>query len=167
MDAYRELQERLKKLGGGTLSLYQGIVESVEGTTCTVVIDGLAVPDIRLRATTTDDDMELLITPAVGSGVIVGSLTGGYEQLVILSVDRADQIIINGGHHGGLVLVNELTRKLNSLEKELNDLKEVMSTWTPIPQDGGASLKSAVLSWAGQKLRKTQACDLENPKIKQ
>ena len=26
--------------------------------------------------------MELLIIPAVGSGVIVGSLTGGFEQLV-------------------------------------------------------------------------------------
>lgn len=167
MDAYRELQERLKKLGGRTLSLYQGVVESVEDGTCTVIIDGLAIPDIRLRATTTEDDMELLIIPAVGSGVIVGSLTGGFEQLVILSIDRADQIILNGGHRGGLVLVNELTRKLNVLEKDLNDLKEVMSTWTPIPQDGGASLKSAVVSWAGQKLRKTQVRDLENPKIKQ
>ena len=167
MDAYRELQERLKRLGRRTLSLYQGIVESVEGTTCTVVIDGLAMPDIRLRATTTEDDMELLITPAVGSGVIVGSLTGGYEQLVILSIDRADKIILNGGHRGGLVLVHELTQRVNTLERDLNELKESLLAWIPTPQDGGISLKAKLAPWAGRKLVLTQVRDLENPKIKQ
>ena len=167
MDAYRELHERLKKLGESTPSLYQGIVESVEGTTCTVMIDGLSIPDIRLRATTTDDDMELLIIPAVGSGVIVGSLTGGYEQLVILSIDRANQIILNGGHRGGLVLVHELTQRVNSLERELNDLKENLLAWIPTPQDGGMSLKTKLAPWAGRKLILTQVKDLENPKIKQ
>ena len=167
MDAYRELQERLKKLGGKALSLYQGIVESVEGTTCTVVIDGLAIPDIRLRATTTEDDMELLIIPAVGSGVIVGSLTGGFEQLVILSIDRADQIILNGGHRGGLVLVHELTQRVNTLERDLNELKESLLAWIPTPQDGGISLKTKLAPWAGRKLILTQVRDLENPKIKQ
>lgn len=167
MDAYRELQERLKKLGGRTLSLYQGVVESVEGSTCTVTIDGLAIPDIRLRATTTNDDMELLITPAVGSVVIVGSLTGEFDQLVVLSIDRADQIILNGGHRGGLVLVHELTQLVNSLERELNDLKESILAWIPTPQDGGLSLKTKLTSWAGRKLVLTQVRDLENPKIKQ
>ena len=167
MDAYRELQERLKKLGGRTLSLYQGVVESVEGSTCTVTIDGLAIPDIRLRATTTNDDMELLITPAVGSVVIVGSLTGEFDQLVILSIDRADQIILNGGHRGGLVLVHELTQRVNTLERELNDLKESLLAWIPTPQDGGLSLKTKLTPWAVRKLVLTQVRDLENPKIKQ
>ena len=167
MDAYRELQERLRKLGGRALSLYQGVVESVEDGTCTVIIDGLAIPDIRLRATTTEDDMELLIIPAVGSGVIVGSLTGGFEQLVILSIDRADQIILNGGHRGGLVLVHELTQRVNTLERELNDLKESLLAWIPTPQDGGLSLKTKLTPWAGRKLVLTQVRDLENPKIKQ
>ena len=154
MDAYRELQERLKKLGVRTLSLYQGVVESVED-------------DTRLRATTTEDDMELLIIPAVGSGVIVGSLTGEFDQLVILSIDRADQIILNGGHHGGLVLVHELTQLVNSLERELNNLKESILAWIPTPQDGGLSLKTKLTPWAGRKLALTQVRDLENPKIKQ
>lgn len=167
MDAYRELWERLKRLQPRTSYLYQGVVKSVEGLTCTVQIDGLDIPDVRIRATITDDDMELLVTPAIGSGVIVGSLTDEFDQLVVLSIDKAEQIIFHGGHHGGLVLVREIAQRLNVLEQDINDLKQVMSTWTPTPQDGGASLKAKATSWASHTLVQTQARDIENPKIKQ
>ena len=167
MDAYRGLLERLKKLNPGRISLFQGVVESVEGLTCTVQIDGLSIPDVRIRSTITDNDMELLITPAVNSGVIVGSLTGELDQLVVLSIDTAEQIVFDGGHHGGLVLVRELTQSLNALERDINDLKQVLGTWVPQPQDGGASLKSSVMPWANNAVRQTQIKDLENPKIKQ
>lgn len=167
MDQYRELGNRLRGLQPKTAILYQGIVRSVEGKTCSVEIDGLEIADVRLRATTTEEGEELLITPAVGSGVIVGSLTGDITDLVVLSIDRADTISLHGGKQGGLVLVRNLVGRLNTLEDDLNSLKQALSSWTPIPKDGGASLKASTATWAGQRLIKTQATDLENTKIKQ
>lgn len=168
MDAYRELGERLKALSAKrSAPLYQGIVQSIEGNTCTIEVDGIEIPDVRLRASISSDSDELLIIPAIGSVVIVGSLTSDIYQLVVLAVDRADTIIVHGGKRGGLVLVEELTDKLNSIEQEINQLKKILASWTPVPNDGGASLKGALVSWSGSHLTETQRRDIENPNIKQ
>lgn len=167
MDMYRELGERLKGLRHKTVVLYQGEVESVEGKTCTIHIDGLSIPDVRLRATTKEEDEELLITPAVGSMVIVGDLVGDLSQLVILAIDRAETITMHGGKLGGLVIAGNLTERLNAIERDLNALKQACSSWVPIKQDGGAALKASIASWAGQRLTETKIRDLENINIKQ
>lgn len=167
MDQYRVLGDKLRQLSPKQTPLYQGVVRAVEGLTCTVEVDGLEIPDVRLRATTSKEDEELLITPAIGSGVVVGSLTGDIADLVVLSVDRAESIVINGGRLGGLVIVGDLVGKLNTLEKDINSLKRVFTSWIPVPKDGGAALKASVSSWAGQTLIETKVRDLENPKIKQ
>lgn len=166
MDQYRELLERLAHAGGGKPTiLYQGIVAEVADITCTVDIDGLSVPDVRLRASTEVDGAQILLRPAVGSVVIVGSLTGDLDHLVVLSMDRAEEVIINGGSLGGIVKVKELTSKLNTLEREINDIKQVLSSWTPVPNDGGASLKAAVASWAGKPITLTRREDYEDTKV--
>lgn len=167
MDQYRVLGDKLRQLSPKQTPLYQGVVRAVEGLTCTVEVDGLEIPDVRLRATTSDEDEELLITPAIGSGVVVGSLTGDIADLVVLSIDRAESIVINGGHLGGLVIVGKLTQKLNALEEDINNLKKVFVSWVTVPNDGGASLKTSVGSWAGKTITKTQESDLANTKIKQ
>lgn len=167
MDAYRELGERLKGLRPRMSYLYQGVVQSVEGLSCTVIIDGLAIPDVRLRATTTAEDQQLLLRPALGSCVIVGSLTGELDHLVVLAVDQAEELLLHGGHQGGLVLVGQLIDKLNTLERAFNDLKDALASWTPTPQDGGASLKALIASWAAKKIAYSQERELANPKIKQ
>lgn len=167
MDTYRELGERLRSLRQEPRLIFQGIVLSTEGSTCTVDIEGLAIPDIRLRASLQNEDEELLVIPKIGSAVIVASLSGDLNELVVLSVDRAEEIRFHGGHQGGLVLVRELCTKLNALEEEVNNLKDKLRSWTPTPQDGGASLKASISSWARQSLAKTKSEDLENPYIKQ
>lgn len=167
MDVYRELGERLRGMKQTAPILYQGVVKSVEGSTCTVEIDGLDIPDVRLRASTTSDDLELLITPAIGSAVIIGSLSGDLTQLAVLSVDRAETIVIGGGQQGGLVLVHELVQKLNALESDLNTLKKAVQRAVIVPQDGGASFRTSLLSWAGQQLPKTTAQQIANPNVKQ
>ena len=63
--------------------------------------------------------------------------------------------------------MHELTQRVNTLERDLNELKEGLLAWIPTPQDGGISLKTKLAPWAGRKLILTQARDLENPKIKQ
>lgn len=167
MDEYRELRERLSGLQPRRSYLYQGVVQSVEGLSCTVLIDGLAVPDVRLRATMTQEGEELLIRPALGSGAIVGSLTGELDQLVLLMVDKAEELILHGGSQGGLVLVGALCKRLNTLERALNELKQTIAGWTPTPQDGGLSLKAQLTAWTSSTLPITKERELENPKIRQ
>ena len=166
MDPYRELRELLAKIGGGkATNLYQAVVTALSDITCEVSIDGLSIPDVRLRASTEVDGAQIIVRPAVGSVVIVGSLTGDLDHLVVLSMDRAEEVIINGGSLGGIVKVKELTNKLNTLEREINDIKQLLSSWTPVPNDGGASLKAAAASWAGKPLTLTRREDYEDTKV--
>lgn len=167
MDPYRELGETLSRIAGGrSTTLYQGVVTHVSDLTCEVSIDGLSVPDVRLRASTQVDGAQLLLRPAVGSVVIVGTLTGDLDHLVVLSMDQAEEVVINGGELGGLIKVEELTSRFNALEHDVNQLKQILSAWTPIPNDGGASLKGAVSSWAGRQLALTKRGDYEDEKVK-
>ena len=168
MDRYKELHGHLASMAERSkqTTLYQGIVTRVGDLDCEVEIDGLVIPDVRLRASMTADETQLIIRPAVGAAVIVGSLTGDLDQLVVLSVDRAEEVIINGGKLGGLIKVEELTSRFNALERDVNQLKQVFYAWTPIPSDGGASLKGAVSSWAGRQLTLTKRGDYEDEKVK-
>ena len=168
MDRYKELQGHLARMAERSkqTTIYQGIVTRVGDLDCEVEIDGLVIPDVRLRASMTADETQLIIRPAVGAAVIVGSLTGDLDQLAILSVDKAEEVIINGGRLGGLIKVEELTTRLNTIERDVNQLKQVFSAWTPIPGDGGASLKGGVSSWAGRQLALTKRGDYEDEKVK-
>lgn len=168
MDKYRELSENLRNIGGGgrTITIYQGIVNSVEGNLCEVQIGNIAIPDVRLRASEADDDGEMLITPKIGTAVTIGSLSGDLSQLVVLQVDHIETIVINGGKLGGLINIEQLTEKLNAIEDDINSLKNLMNTWIPVAQDGGAALKASVSTWAGQPLKKSQRGDYEDEIVK-
>lgn len=167
MDPYRELREGLSRIAGGrSTTLYQGVVTHVSDLTCEVSIDGLSVPDVRLRASTEVDGAQLLLRPAVGSVVIVGSLTGDLDHLVVLSMDKVEEVVINGGKLGGLINVKELTDKLNAIEGEINDLKDILSRWFPVKGDGGAALKVAASYWAGKRLILSSRSDYEDTKVK-
>ena len=167
MDPYRELRELLAKIGGGkATNLYQGVVTALSDITCEVSIDGLSIPDVRLRASTAVDGAQIIVRPAVGSVVIVGSLTGDLDHLVVLSMDRAEEVIINGGKLGGLIKVQEITQKLNALESEVNNLKQLLASWVPVKGDGGAVLRGLLGSWAGKRLTLSRREDYEDTKVK-
>lgn len=167
MNEYSKLKDLLQGVGGGKdITIYQGIVNSVDGCLCEVQIGGIAIPNVRLRASELDDDGEMLVTPKVGSAVTVGSLSGDLAQLVVLQVDHIETIVINGGKLGGLINIEQLTEKLNTIEDDINSLKNVMSSWTPVAQDGGAALKASVSTWADQALTKSQRGDYEDETVK-
>ncbi len=76
-------------------------------------------------------------------------------------------IFLNGDSFGGMVKVAELTKKINGIEQDINNLKSLFASWTPVVQDGGAALKTAVCaSWATSLLSLTQTNELENEKVK-
>lgn len=92
------------------------------------------------------------------------SVKVGDNTSAVLSKDG---ITLNGGSLGGLVKVEDLTKRLNNIENDINNLKKVFSSWSPVAQDGGAALKASAASWAGQSLTLTQRGDYENEKVKQ
>lgn len=80
---------------------------------------------------------------------------------------NSDGIVMNGGGLGGLVKVEDVTARLNIIEKDINALKKALTGWTPVPQDGGSALKAVVSSWAGKSLQLSKRGDYENEKVKQ
>ena len=122
MDQYRELATLIKQAssGGGRVTILQGIVKEVSGVTCTVEIGSLTVSDVRLRASEKQEETQILITPAIGSAVILASLSGDMTNLVVVAVDVAESITINGGKLGGLINIEALTAKLNELVQVFN-----------------------------------------------
>ena len=121
MDNYKELAGLVKAAAGkAQLTLMQGIMRKVSGSTCEVEIGGITVPDVRLRASEAATDAQLLITPKGGTAGIVGSLSGYLTQLVVLAIDQAEIITINGGKLGGLINIEPLTQKINELVQAFN-----------------------------------------------
>lgn len=75
-------------------------------------------------------------------------------------------VILNGGSFGGMVKAEQLTQRINAIEKDINTLKNVFSAWVITPNDGGAALKLAASTWADSPLTLTQRSDYENGKVK-
>lgn len=125
MDDYRELRDRLKAFQPQRATLMTGVVVRIDGLEAVVRMGSTEVA-ARLRATALPGDGQLLITPAVDSAVVVGSLSGDLTELVVLAVDKADRIemtgevVINGGGRGGMVNVGDLTDRLNKLVETYN-----------------------------------------------
>jgi hypothetical protein len=137
---------------------------------CTPVDGSAPLVEVRLQSAIKGDG-GLLIIPKKGSEILVGFLDRNNAAVLLCSeiekitLEAEASITINGGENGGLVKVAKLTDRLNVIEKEINDLKTVFLGWTPVAQDGGAALKTAVGTWAGEQMQTTQKEDIENDKV--
>jgi len=98
------------------------------------------------------------VIDADGCRIDVGDMSAHIDK---------NTVTFNGGGLGGLVKVEDLTKRLNIIEKDINKLKQALSGWSPVPQDGGAALKAAATPWAAASLIETVRGDYENEKIKQ
>ena len=78
-----------------------------------------------------------------------------------------DEIRMNDGNLNGLVKLDDLVERLNKIENDINNLKTAATGWTPVAQDGGAALKTAISTWSGSQLSRTISNDLENKKVTQ
>lgn len=135
-------------------------------------LDGRAqISEVRLQA---DQEMTsgLQIIPEVGSNVLVSWLNKNvafvsqFSDIKSVTLKVADEIIINGESHNGLVKVSELVDDLNAIKQDINSLKTAFSTWVPVTQDGGTALKTAAASWYSQQLQQSSVNNLQNNKVK-
>jgi len=116
-------------------------------------------------------DDGLLIEPAIGSSVKVifsvnlEAFICQYSEIENITIDAKTKIQLNDGTLGGLIKIEVLGEKINSLEDDINSLKQAFATWLTVPSDGGAALKTVTAQWTGSRLKKTKVSELENTKI--
>lgn len=131
-----------------------------------------------------DGDNGVNLIPTVGCKAIIGviesketycylidasevdSISLKTKNGMVIRIDTGGTITINGDGHKGIVKVEADVKAHNKVEDDINQLKQLITGWAPTPQDGGAALKTALSTWAGQTLVKTTVADLENPKVK-
>lgn len=173
--------------GGTSLGITVGEVTAINREARTVDVapldEGAPLLGMNLQANQ-GSSWGCVQIPRMGSYVIVGFTDYGSSGIVLLCDDveevrvtvsgidssllvNDDGIILNGGNLGGLVKVEELTRRFNLIERDINRLKELMMSWSPIPQDGGASLKALASSWSAAPLIESTRNDYENERVRQ
>ncbi len=122
----------------------------------------------------------LYAKPKIGSNVLVTIIRKNDAFVSLFSdVDNYEIVIgntsfvmdgstikMNGGSLGGLVKVQANVSKLNTIENSINSLKQILTAWVPVSNDGGAALKTAITTWAGQALTPTTILDIEDTKVK-
>lgn len=122
--------------GPREIAIYQGIVSSVQESTCTVRFGEQEVSGIRMRASVTDIDQQLLIVPKVDTAVVVGSLSGDLSNLVVLLVDEVDRIELHGAKLGGLVNIEPLIDGMNKLVRAFNSHTHQVAVGTVVTPGG-------------------------------
>lgn len=161
MDQYRRLRDNLMQMmgAGKEIAIWQGIVKSVEGTTCTVTFGTLDVEGVRLRASLAENESHLLIVPKVGTAVVVGSLSNDLSLLVVLAVDEVESITINGGKLGGLINIESLTQKINELVRTFNNHTHQVNT------TGSATAQTGTAAAVASKASELNKSDYEDTKV--
>lgn len=86
-----EIKKAIREIVAANANLpITGIVKSIEGHSCTVTLKGgLPVSDVKLKATIGNSDF-ILLTPKVGSTVVMLSVTGQVDNLTVIKVDEVE-----------------------------------------------------------------------------
>jgi hypothetical protein len=118
--------------------------------------------------------------PKIGTSALVGAIHNGAACFMISceeveEIEITDQsgfkvslnnglLLINGEQYGGIVNAKELKMQCDKNTLILEKIQTVFNSWTPVPNDGGASLKSLVNQFTG--LNRSDLSNIENTKIK-
>ena len=178
----QQIRKAIQQIVGGADAGYVlCTVDSVDVSkrTCnvTAVSDFTAsIPDVQIMAGVEDG---MLLVPSVDSQVVICVADGCTPYVAMYSqLDKVlfvvgdmgvmvtnDGVQINDGSLGGLIKIEDLVSKINTIEQDINTLKTVFSGWTPVSNDGGAALKAAAAAWFAQQLSQTTKSDIENTAV--
>lgn len=165
MTPERRLADNIKRLNPTSMWLTQGEVVAVDDLTCTVKIGDAEIEGVRLRASLTGRDRQILTVPKVGSSVTLGCLTADLNNLVVLQVDEVEKIIINGGELGGLINIQELTDKINALVEAFNGHTHLIPTGGVVTS-AGPNINPVTVPAVTKKAAKLNKKDYEDETIK-
>lgn len=130
--AASEVRKYIQAIVGDMSNLpISGVVQSVDGETCSVeLVSGLVVSDVRLKATVSDGDKKLLLTPKIGSTVLMLSSDLTVSNLTVIVVDEVEKIEILTDSLS-IVVDDKVSIKNDSvnLAQVLNDLCALLKTF--------------------------------------
>lgn len=113
MDKIALLKRQIRLIATNSKEIFfHATIVSIQDNTCTVDVDGLIINDVRLQPTTTLTNDRLLVIPAIGSDVLIGSVSGDYNNLVVLSVNEADKIEYTSNGQNLMQLISNLIQTL-------------------------------------------------------
>lgn len=94
MSAEKKLEDALRRLRSSGETVFSAKVKSVDKKAGTCVIDDgeLELTDVRLSAAITQRESWCYLFPAPGSSVLVSTLGGALENLVITAVSDVEEI---------------------------------------------------------------------------
>lgn len=132
----RDIRQKIIEIARGKASwLFLAEVTGVAGLTCSVRMGDTELSDVQLTALANENN-SLLVTPAVGSMVLVADLSGGdRRELYVLQYGDIQQITINGGQLGGLPITTNLVEWMNRVAQDMQTLSTLLST-TPVAGNG-------------------------------
>lgn len=138
--------------------------------------------DVKLRTKTDEQELSVIQVPVVGAQVAVGFEAGSKTNCYLLQASELDRLIVNvsgsrmeftaegdiifnDGSNEGLVKLPELQQEIEKINTFLSTMRNVFSTFLPVPSDGGAALKTA-MNTAIANLQLADLSDAGNDKIK-
>lgn len=151
---------------------------------CRCAYSTVELDDVRLNSIIIDNPTGLVLIPKVGSVVMLAKIGLSNERYVaqysaidkiiykgenvqLLVDDVAGEIVFNENRLESFICdSNKLQERLNTIESDINTVKNIFKNWTPAPQDGGGALKGSINSWAGQALEETTQDDIKDELIK-
>jgi len=183
MNGSDQVRERIREIVGVKYETFPAEVVAVNTDSVNVlpIGDEAQIFDVRLKAALDEQDSGVMIVPKLGSTVLVTMIGGREEECFVSMVSDAEEIrvkigqtsffldergiVINEGKFGGLIKIEELRSELKKITDYLTAVKQVFSTWIPVPSDGGAALKTQMNgALASQEI--PTFSQIENDKVK-
>lgn len=185
MDKQAKIVQALKNIGKpkGDILLYAEVT-AITGDTCTIKINEFELSEVRLKATDNRIENKLLVTPKIGSMVIVGSNHGYLGDLVVLKVDdpekilykhegltveidgKTGNIVINEGKNGGLIIAPTLQDELKKMSQRLDSALSMLKDVTKCTLYPAPAIWDPFYIAQTQTLEKEDFSKIEDEKVK-
>lgn len=149
-----ELIRTLRDMFKAPVVIEPGTVVSVNEDDLTCVVnptDGPQIFDVRLKAAIDGVKDGVVQIPTLNSTVLIAMIGNEANTRFIIAFGSVSKIVINGGSKGGLINIQTLIEQLNKTNEVVNAIKNSLTGWTPMPNDGGAALKTYATSQIGSK----------------
>ena len=165
MDRPGRIKELIRQIGGAkSTSLFTAEVVSVQGYTCTVKVNTLVLSDVRLRELTTDSQHLILITPKVGSNVLIADLGGELRDLAVIQFSDIEKIELGEANHT-TAKADVLKAELEKMTERVDGIIDAINNAVPGSSDGGAALQTSMKVALATITEKEDFSSIENSKI--
>lgn len=162
------IAEAIKKMAHPIFKDEYGVICTVKGGSidlvnltcvCSPITGETDIPGVRLQAQTGNG---IVVIPVELSVVVVQPLNEITGYVALFS--QVDSIAYFDGSFGGWVKATELKTQMDKTNAVVQAIVDSLTGWTPVPNDGGAALKTYFPTKLGTKVV-GDFSNIENPKV--